>query len=280
MTKQKLNVVVTGASSGIGRATAIEMAGRGHRVFAAARRVTVLETLEREHPNVVALELDVTDGASVEQAARRVGELTDGGGADVLVNSAGYALAGAVETLPGEAVEHQFATNVFGLLEVTRAFLPGMRARGSGTVINVSSIVGRMVFPGMGVYAASKFAVEALSDALRLELAPFGVSVVLIEPMFVATAIGEASQEQASAFTPNVDSYEQVNAKTLEYVSSEVAKGIPAEAVARRIADAAAARRPKARYALPLRARFIIPLMRGLPDGAADRAKLAVVGRG
>jgi short-subunit dehydrogenase len=159
----------------------------------------------------------------------------------------GYALAGPLQALSNEAVEHQFATNVFGLLKITRAFLPRMRERRSGRVINVSSVVGRVAFPGLGVYSATKFAVEALSDALRMELAGFGVSVVVIEPNFVATNLGIPSHDQAARFPAATSGYEQLTAISKSYLDRQLANGIPAEIVGRRIAAVATARRPKAR---------------------------------
>jgi NAD(P)-dependent dehydrogenase (short-subunit alcohol dehydrogenase family) len=274
-----LNVFVTGASSGIGRATAIELATRGHRVFAGARRAAALDELAQTSPRIEAVPIDVTDEASVRAAVARVDELTAGHGIDVLVNGAGYALRGPVEALATAAVEHHFATNVFGLLTVTRAFLPAMRARRSGRVINLSSVVGRFVLPGLGAYSASKFAVEALSDALRMELAEFGVSVVLIEPSWVATNIAEASAEQTSVFTLAAEGYEKQLAKTGAYIVNEVRnRSIPAEAVARQIVGAAETRKPKSRYVLPGRARFLVRLFDALPDAAADRAKRRTVG--
>jgi NAD(P)-dependent dehydrogenase (short-subunit alcohol dehydrogenase family) len=273
MTDQ-LNVLVTGASSGIGKATALEFAARGHRVFAAARRASELEALARTSERIEAVVLDVTDADAVHAAAHRIDELTAAHGVDVLVNSAGYALGGPVEALSGEAVEHQFQTNVFGLLDVTRTFLPRMRERGSGRIINVSSVVGRVVFPGMGVYAATKFALEALSDALRMELAPFGVGVVLIEPGFVKTDIGDASGRQAAGFAVASGGYEELIEKTGEFVAKQVAEnGIAPERVAQRIADAATARNPRARYMLPASSKVMVALMTALPDGGADRAK-------
>jgi NAD(P)-dependent dehydrogenase (short-subunit alcohol dehydrogenase family) len=278
MAKQ-LNVLVTGASSGIGRATAVELARRGHRVLAAARRTSELEELAAANQGVQALPIDVTDAASVRAGAGRVQELTAGHGLDVLVNGAGYALGGPVEALSGEAVQHQFQTNVFGLLDVTRAFLPQMRERRSGRIINVSSVVGRVVFPGMGVYSASKFALEALSDALRMEVAPFGVSVVLIEPGFVKTDIGAASQRQTADFSVAANGYEELIAKVTAYVGKQVSKnGIPAERVARRIADVAEASNPKARYVMPASGRALVGFMNALSDGAADRAKRRAFG--
>jgi short-subunit dehydrogenase len=171
-------------------------------------------------------------------------------------------------------VRHQFQTNVFGLLDVTRAVLPRMRERGDGRIINVSSVVGRVVFPGMGVYAATKFALEALSDALRMELAPFGVAVVLIEPGFVKTDIGAASERQAADFSVAPDGYEELIAKTREFVTTQVAEsGLAPERVARQVVDAAEAGHPRARYLLPASSKVLVGVMRGLPDRAADRAK-------
>jgi NAD(P)-dependent dehydrogenase (short-subunit alcohol dehydrogenase family) len=274
-----LNVFVTGASSGIGRAAAIELAARGHRVFAGARRATALDELAQSDPRIVAVPIDVTDAASVKAAAARIDDATSGHGVDVLVNAAGYALRGPVEALSTDAVEHHFATNVLGLLEVTRAFLPAMRARRSGRVINLSSVVGRFVLPGLGAYSASKFAVEALSDALRMELAEFGVAVVLIEPSWVATNIAEASAQQAGDFPLAAEGYERQLEKTGAYIVNEVRNNAsPPEAVARRIADAAQARRPRSRYVMPGRARFLVRLFDALPDRAADRAKRRTVG--
>jgi NAD(P)-dependent dehydrogenase (short-subunit alcohol dehydrogenase family) len=271
---RQLKVLVTGGSSGIGRATAIEMSARGHTVFAAARREAELEELARRHDSMVAVPIDVTDSESVEAAAARIDQLTDGYGVDVLVNCAGYALGGPVESLSGDAVQHQFDTNVFGLLNVTRSLLPGMRSRGSGHVINVSSVVGRVVFPGMGVYSATKYALEALSDALRMELAPFGVSVVLIEPGFVSTDISEASQRQAADFEVAGDGYQELISKTREFLAKQVAdNGIPPENVAARIVEAAETGNPRPRYVLPASSRLMVALMTRLPDRLADRAK-------
>jgi NADP-dependent 3-hydroxy acid dehydrogenase YdfG len=272
-------VLITGASSGIGRAAAIELAGRGHRVFASARRLAALEELAAAHAGIAAVPLDVTDDASVAAAVRVVDELTAGHGLDVLVNNAGYALGGPIEALSSEAVEHQFQTNVFGLLRVTRAFLPSMRARGSGRLVNVSSVVGRVAFPGMGVYSATKFAVEALSDTLRMELAGFNIFVSLVEPGFVATDIGTASVEQAAAFPVRIDGYEELAAAAGTWVAKQVKdNSISPERVARRIADAATARRPKARYVLPASSKLLVSTMGALPAGAADRAKRRVLG--
>jgi NADP-dependent 3-hydroxy acid dehydrogenase YdfG len=268
-----LKVVVTGASSGIGRAAALELARRGHVVFAAARREEALAGLAAATPGVQAVGLDVTDADSVRRAWAKIEAAAGGGGVDVLVNNAGFALAGPVETLAGPDVQRQFATNVFGLLTMTRAVLPAMRARGSGRIINVSSLVGRTTFSGMGVYGATKYAVEALSDALRQEVAGFGIQVVIIEPGFVATGLGESADARADGARPVPDAYAGMLAAGEKYLARQIAGGIAPERVAGVIADAAEHRRPRTRYVVPGRARPLIALLTSLPDRIADRAK-------
>ena len=272
MTAQ-LTVLVTGASSGIGRATAVEFARRGHQVYAAARREEVLAGLADGERNIRPVGLDVTDGDSVQRAWAKIQAETGGTGVDVLVNNAGFALTGPVEVLPDEAVRRQFDTNVFGVLNVTRAVLPAMRARGSGRIINVSSIVGRVSFGLMGVYGATKYAVEALSDALRLELRGFGITVVLIEPGFVATNLGSAADAE-SGRGPVPPAYQELAETGTRYLARQLANGIPASQVAATIANAAQSRNPRTRYVVPGTVRPLIALLTALPDKAADKAKL------
>ena len=272
MTAQ-LTVLVTGASSGIGRATAVEFARRGHQVYAAARREEVLAGLADGERNIRPVGLDVTDGDSVQRAWAKIQAETGGTGVDVLVNNAGFALTGPVEVLPDEAVRRQFDTNVFGVLNVTRAVLPAMRARGSGRIINVSSIVGRVSFGLMGVYGATKYAVEALSDALRLELRGFGITVVLIEPGFVATNLGSAADAE-SGRGPVPAAYQELAETGTRYLARQLAKGIPASQVAATIANAAESRNPRTRYVVPGTMRPLIAMLTALPDKAADKAKL------
>jgi NADP-dependent 3-hydroxy acid dehydrogenase YdfG len=273
----RLNVLVTGASSGIGRATAIEFANRGHQVFAAARREEVLADLAAATPNIRAVGLDVTDAGSVRQAWGKIDASTGGAGVDVLVNNAGFALSGPIEALADADVQRQFGTNVFGLLTMTRTVLPAMRSRGSGRIINISSLVGRTTFGGMGVYGATKYAVEALSDALRQEVAGFGIKVVIIEPGFVATSLGEAADGRPAQLEEASGAYAAMTAAGERYVAGQIAKGISPEKVAAAIAAAAEHPSPRTRYVVPGSARALITLLTTLPDKLADRAKQRAV---
>jgi NADP-dependent 3-hydroxy acid dehydrogenase YdfG len=278
MTRQ-LKVLVTGASSGIGRATAIEFARRGHLVYAGARREEVLADLASATPGIVAVGLDVTDEDSVRRAWAKICADTSDGGVDVLVNNAGFALSGPVELLGGADVQRQFATNVFGLLAVTRTVLPAMRARRSGRIINLSSLVGRTTFPGMGIYGSTKYAIEALSDALRQEVAGFGIKVILMEPGFVATSIAEASDTLGAAPQPVPADYAPMVAVGARYLADQVTRGIPAGKVATAIADAAEHPRPRARYVVPGSAKPTITLLTSLPDNLADQVKRRALGK-
>src|SRR5262245_59239586 len=269
----RLTVLVTGASSGIGRATTTEFARQGHLVFAAARREEVLAGLAAATPNIQAIGLDVTDEGSVHHAWAKIEAATGGAGVDVLVNCAGFALAGPVEILSGPEVQRQFATNVFGVLTVTRAVLPAMRARKSGRIINISSVVGRTTFPGMGVYGATKYAVEALSDALRQEVAGFGLKVVIIEPGFTATSIGEAADARGGPAQEIPAAYACRVAEVTKRVAAQIAKGIAPEQVATAIVNAAKHPNPRTRYVVPARSWPLIALLTSLPGKLADRAK-------
>src|SRR5512141_3048320 len=174
-------VLITGCSTGSGRDLAERLSRAGYTVAASARRMQDLSTLEA----ALKLELDVTPPESIRRAVDSVVEKF--GRIDVLVNNAGYAVRGAVEEVTIEAAQRMFDTNVFGVMRMVQAVAPHMRERKAGRIINISSVVGKLVTPANGTYAATKFAVEALSDALRMELAPFGVQVVVIEPGSIQT---------------------------------------------------------------------------------------------
>ena len=171
-------ILVTGASSGIGEATAVTLKQRGHTVYAAARRVERMQALVAAGIRV--LPLDVTDDASMAQAVKTI--IAETGRIDVLVNNAGYGSYGAIEDVSADEARAQFDVNVFGAVRLTQLILPHMRAQRSGTVINITSMGGKIHTPLGGWYHGTKFALEAISDCLRMEVQPFGIDVVVIEP--------------------------------------------------------------------------------------------------
>src|SRR4051812_12495798 len=181
-------VLITGCSTGIGRATAERLADDGWNVHATARRLETIEELAGRGMKTHAL--GVTDEGSMEAA---VAEVEKDGPIGALINNAGYSQSGAVETIPMSSVRRQFETNVFGLMRMCQLVLPGMRGAGSGRIVNLSSMGGKLVFPGGGVYHATKHAVEALSDALRFEVQGFGIDVVVLEPGLIVTEFGETA---------------------------------------------------------------------------------------
>ena len=176
MKEQKI-ILITGASSGIGYGTALQLARKGHRVYAAARRMELMEPLRAE--GIVTIRMDVTDNQSMSEAVQKILDME--GRIDVLVNNAGYGYFGAIENVTSEEAHRQMEVNVFGLAELCRLVLPAMRRQGYGRIINTSSIAGKLVMPFGGWYHVSKFSVEALSDALRIEMKPYGIDVVMID---------------------------------------------------------------------------------------------------
>src|SRR3954447_3363254 len=201
-------VLITGCSSGIGRATAERLAKNGHTVYATARRVDAIKDLEAQGCRLLAL--DVTDESSMAAAVKAVEDAE--GAVGVLVNNAGYSQSGAIEEVPLDQVRRQFETNVFGLVRMCQLVLPGMRRQGWGKIVNVSSMGGKLVFPGGGAYHATKHAVEALSDALRFEVAGFGVDVIVIEPGLIKTKFAEAAVGSMAGELPTDGPYGQFNA--------------------------------------------------------------------
>lgn len=271
------SVLITGCSTGIGRVTARHLAARGHRVYATARRVESIDDLRADGCEVLAL--DVTDEASMQAAVATVQEREGVVGA--LVNNAGYSQSGPVELLDPDDLRRQFETNVFGLVRLTQLVLPGMRAAGWGRIVNLSSMGGRMTLPGGGAYHATKYAVEALSDALRYEVKPFGVAVVLIEPGPVHSDFGVtanasmalASEGQGETTADNP--YATFNAGVATVVARAYAgrpkgKGRP-EAIAAVVDRAIRSRRPNARYLVGRTARSLVGLHAVLPDSLWDR---------
>ncbi len=265
-------ILITGCSTGIGHATAELLAGEGWNVYATARRPATLADLERKGCRTLAL--DVTDEASMSAAVQTVVDAE--GAVGVLVNNAGYSQSGAVETIPLDQVRKQFETNVFGLIRMCQLVLPGMRDQHWGRIVNISSMGGRLTFPGGGIYHATKYAVEAISDAMRFEVRGFGVDVVLIEPGLIVTSFGETaagSVQEAGANGPNADFNRKVASLTEGAYKGPMAKlGGGPETVAKAIAGALRAEHPKARYPVTPSARLMINLRRLMPDRIWDLA--------
>jgi NAD(P)-dependent dehydrogenase (short-subunit alcohol dehydrogenase family) len=260
-------VIVTGASSGIGEATARHLRSLGFEVLAGVRREEDAERLRGD--GVRPLMLDVTDGDSVERARGEVGDGEIAG----LVNNAGVAVAGPIEFIP---VEELREVNVIGQVAVTQAFLPGLR-RGGGRIVNVSSIGGRVALPMAGPYAASKFALEAISDSLRRELAGQGVEVVVVEPGGIKTPIWEKGGARADALRERMPAEaERLYGRIIDGVRSETRKiatdrGLPPTAVAEVVGEALTAKRPRTRYLVGRDAKVRAALARVVPDRVLDR---------
>ncbi len=262
-------ILVTGCSSGIGRAAALEAARRGHRVFATARNRNDLAELGRGE-NLATLALDVTDPASVRAAVRET--LSRAGRIDALVNNAGYAQYGAVEEVSPEEWRAVFDVNFFGMLDVTRAALPSMREAGGGTIVLMSSLGGRVSVPFASPYCASKHAVEAVADALRVETAPFGIRVVTIEPGPIDTRFTERARSIVGPLIARPGPYRGFYANAEKAMDGDFRRGhLPPEAVARVVLDAIESPRPRTRYRITWLARTLIPLRAALPDRWIDR---------
>lgn len=262
-------VVVTGASSGIGLATARLLAERGYTVYGAIRRPADGEQFSAT-PNLRPLLLDVTDAAGIRRAAAEVQTAVTG--ADIfggLVNNAGIAVSGPMAYIPPEQLRRQFEVNVFGLVAVTQAFLPLLLANPPGRIINLSSVAGRVVTPFLGPYAASKHAVEAVSDAFRRELMPFGVKVVVIQPGPIATPVWSKEAEETIALYRHTP-YGPLLERTQKYFQEYETKGLPPEAVAQAIWRALTIPNPRTRY-LVAGDRLKAYLRRLLPDKTLDR---------
>jgi NAD(P)-dependent dehydrogenase (short-subunit alcohol dehydrogenase family) len=264
-------VLITGCSSGIGKATALRLVKGGFVVYASARRVESLRDLAAAGCRTLAL--DVNDEASMVAAVSAIER--EHGAVGVLVNNAGYSQSGALETVSVAKLRRQFETNVFGLFRLTQLVLPGMRRQGFGKIVNLSSMGGRLTLPGGGAYHASKYAVEALSDALRFEARGFGVDVILIEPGLIRTDFDKAavgSIDEAAEAGPYA-AFNAAVAKATEeaYVKGPMARlASEADDVAAAIEKSINARRPKARYVVSASARLLLTQRALLSDRTWD----------
>ena len=233
-----LTALVTGTSTGIGLETALYFADRGYRVFAGARKPEVIE----HRPNIVPVKLDVDQDESVHACVAEV--LKEAGAIDVLVNNAGVGLAGAVEMVPLERVRQMFETNFFGAVRMMQAVLPSMRDRRSGTVVNVTSIMGHVTLGCHGFYSATKFALAAVSESLAIEMKPLGVKVAIIEPGVILTPIWN----KAEALMPDGHPYQQAMGRLARLFGAQMDGGMKPDAVARAIYAAVCEGATKLRY--------------------------------
>ena len=250
-------VLVTGCSTGIGRATAEALLARGHTVWATARRPETLADLAAKGAHVTAL--DVTDEASMSSAVAEVEAAH--GAVGTLVNNAGYGEYGAVEEVEMDKVRAMFETNVFGLARMCQLVLPGMRAAGRGRIVNISSMGGRMTFPLGGYYHATKYAVEALSDALRVEVKPFGVQVVVVEPGVTRSGFEETIGASDALASHDDSPYAAMRTSVTEGNSAAYTNprlSASAESVAQTLVKAIEADRPRTRYLLTPVARAMV----------------------
>ena len=253
--KQKKTILITGASSGIGFETARQLARQGHKVYAAARRTDLMEPLRAD--GVEVLRMDVTDEASMQQGVDHI--MAAEGHIDVLSNNAGYGYFGAIENVTMDEARRQQEVNVFGLARLCQMVLPSMRERGSGRIINTASVAGKAVLYFGGWYNVSKFSVEALSDALRMELQPFGIDVVMIEPGGIKTNWGVIAADHLAESSKGT-AYEQHalrEAASFRKVYSINLLSKPS-VVTRAMLRAVNSRRPRARYRIGFAARTIV----------------------
>ncbi len=269
-------VLITGASSGIGQACALELERRGFHVFAGVRSEEAAEAI-RAHgsPRLVPVRLDVTDEASIAAAAAEIDAATGDAGLWGLVNNAGIAISGPLEALPLALWRQQLEVNVLGQVAVTQAMLRLVR-RARGRIVNMGSISGFVAAPFMGPYAASKHALEAVTDALRVELAPWGIGVSIIEPQSIKTPIWDKARNSAHAMFQQMPVHvEELYGKLLRAAGRNVARfeatGLPVSRVVRAVVHALSASRPRPRYPVGLQTHAAYRVWHLLPTGLRDR---------
>ena len=260
--------LVTGASSGIGLDTALRLLEKGYMVYGAARRVDLIKPLVDN--GGAALPLDLTDKDSIHNCVQAI--LKKEGHIDLLVNNAGFGLGGAIEDVPVDEARRQFEVNVFGLAEITKEVLPSMRENKSGKIINISSIAGRFSSPFLGWYHATKYSVEAFSDALRLEVKPFGIKVVIIEPGMIKTPWGKIAAENMRKYSENTDysKYADTIAKYYEKNYAEDGHISEPSVISKTIVKAALKKNPKIRYNVGTGSKTILFLKKIFRDPVFD----------
>ena len=270
-----MTVVVTGASTGIGAACALDCAGRGMTVFAGVRDPLAGESLAAKGgPSLIPIMLDVTDERSIMRSTEVVQRVVGEGGLGGLVNNAGIVIGSPLEVIPLSQLRKQLEVNVIGQIAVTQAFLPLLR-RGRGRIVNMGSIAGRGTIPFLGAYSASKFALEALTDALRMELQPWGIQVSIIEPGAIATPLWEKSAKEARDIEASVSEeakalYGEAVVRIREAIAQAAKRAIAPEAVVRAVHHALTAARPHTRYLVGSDAKLRAWMVKWLPDRMQD----------
>jgi NAD(P)-dependent dehydrogenase (short-subunit alcohol dehydrogenase family) len=276
------SVLITGASTGIGRATALHLDGKGWRVFAGVRKDEDAASLRDAGSELlVPLMLDVTDAGQITAAAERIGSEVGEAGLDGLVNNAGVAMPSPLETLPIDDFRRQVEINLTGQVAVTQALLPQVRTA-RGRIVFISSIGGRIAFPFTGAYHAAKFGIEAVGDVFRRELRGWGISVSVVEPGSIATAIWDRGEREADAIGERSPAREELYGKAIaryrKVMRSTADRGIPPEKVARTIEHALSSRRPRSRYLVGLDAKVQARLKYVIPTRLFDRILIRAVG--
>ncbi|MCP4077200.1 MAG: SDR family oxidoreductase [Gammaproteobacteria bacterium] len=275
------SILITGCSTGIGHNVAHGLQQRGHQVIASCRNRDDVERLQQE--GLSCLQLDLTDSISIQSAFQQCLELCDGK-LDALFNNGAYGLAGAVEDISRQAIRDQFETNVFGWLELTNLAIPVMRNQGSGRIIQNSSVLGFVALPYRGAYSASKYAIEGLSDTLRLELADTDISVSLIEPGPIESRFRENAEKAFHKYIKREGSAHEQNYLAMEQRLRKKGHAskftLPAEAVLEKVIHALESHKPKARYYVTFPTYLFGYLKRFLSSRAVDRLMLKVSGEG
>jgi len=277
------NVVITGSASGIGAACALKLDALGCRVFAGVRRESDGEALKaKASERLTPILLDVTREEQIADAAALVAESVGEDGLDGLVNNAGVVVAGPLEFLPIAELKRQMDVNVIGVMAVTQALLPLLR-RARGRIVSIGSVSGRISTPFVGPYAASKFALEGMTDSLRMELKPWGIEIALVEPGAIATPLWRKSRDTAEALAETLpEECDQLYGPALDKLRVVVEKveqmAVPPEKVARVVVRALTVRRPKTRYLVGRGARLQVWMARHLSDRLRDTLLLRVMG--
>jgi NAD(P)-dependent dehydrogenase (short-subunit alcohol dehydrogenase family) len=268
-------VVITGASTGIGRASALRLDAMGFQVMAGVRKPADGEALAEGRPRIQPLIIDVTDEETIRTAAGKVEATAGDRGIAGLVNNAGIGVGGPMEFVPMDELRRQFEVNLFGQVAMTQAFLPLLR-KGRGRIVNIGSIGGRLASPFIAPYSASKFALEAITDALRIELRPWGINVAIVEPGSIATDIWDKAKKTTDDLERDLSPeahalYGETIGAVRTFIADAEKRAIPADRVAKAVAHALTAKRPKTRYLVGTDARMQAAAATVLPDRVMDR---------